>query len=64
MCIAERSVTWDGHSRVVSAVHTYWLIKVSIGKLIDTVFHESFKHAGETVECLQHIQDLKAIRNS
>ena len=37
---------------------------MSVGKLIDTVVHESFKHAGETVECLQHVQDLKAIGNS
>ena len=47
-------------------IHTYMyeLIKVSMGKLIDTVVHKSFKHAGEIVECLQHVQDLKAIGNS
>ena len=34
------------------------------GKLIDTVVDESFMLAGETVNCCQHVQDLKAIGNS
>ena len=55
MFIAERSVTWDGYSRVANMIHTYELGIVSVGKLIDIVVDESFMYAGETVNCCQHI---------
>ena len=37
---------------------------MSSGKFIDTVVNESFMLAGETVNCCQHSQNLKAIGNS
>ena len=64
MFIAERSVTWDGYSRVANLIHTHELDIVSMGKLIDTVVDVSFMHAGETVNCCQYVQDLKAIGKS
>ena len=45
-------------------LHTYELGIVSMGKFIDTL---SLSHSlldGETVNCCQHIEDLKAIGNS
>ena len=35
-----------------------------MGKFIDTVVDESFMRAAETVNCCQHVEDLKAIGNS
>ena len=37
---------------------------MSMGKFIVTVVDESFMHAGETVNCCQYVEDLKAIGNS
>ena len=37
---------------------------VSIGKFIDTLSLSHSLLAGETVNCCQHVQDLKAIANS
>ena len=45
-------------------IHTYELGIVSMGKLIDTVVDELFMLAGETVNCCQYVQNLKAIGKS
>ena len=49
---------------VSSVIHTLLLADVSMGKLKDTVVHESFHQLEKTVNCCQHVQDLKAIGNS
>ena len=45
-------------------IHTLLLANVSMGKLIDTVVHESFNQLDKTVNCYEHMNDLKAIGNS
>ena len=61
---AQRFDTWDGHSRVLNVLHTYELCDVSTGEFIDTLSLSHSLLAGETVNCCQHIEDLKAIGNS
>ena len=62
--IAQRFDTWDGHSRFLNALHTYELSDVSTGEFIDTLSLSHPLLVGETVNCCQHIEDLKAIGNS
>ena len=62
--IAQRFDTWDGHSRVLNMLHTYELSDVSTGEFIDTLSLSHSLLAGRTVNCWQHIEDLKAIGNS
>ena len=45
-------------------LHTHGLGIVSMGKFIDTLYLSHLLLAGETVNCCQHIEDLKAIGNS
>ena len=48
----------------LNALQTYELSDVSIGKFIDTLSLSHSLLVGETVNCCQHVQDLKAIGNS
>ena len=59
--IAQRFDTWDGYSRVLDTLHTYELSDVSTGEFIDTWSLSHSLLAGETVNCCQHVEDLKAI---
>ena len=43
---------------------THEVVQVSMEKFIDTIVDWSFMLPEETVNCCQHIQDLKAIGNS
>ena len=45
-------------------LHTCELSDVSTGEFIDTLSLSHSLLAGETVNCCQHIEDLKAIGNS
>ena len=45
-------------------LHTYELGIVSIGMFIDTLSASHLLLAGETVNCCQYVEDLKAIGNS
>ena len=54
----------DAISRVLNALHTYELSDVSTGEFIDTLSLSHSLLAGETVNCCQHVEDLKAIGNS
>ena len=45
-------------------LHTYELSDVSTGEFIDTLSLSHSLLAGETVNCCQHVEDLKAIGNS
>ena len=45
-------------------LHTYELSDVSTGEFIDTLPLSHSLLAGRTVNCWQHIEDLKAIGNS